>query len=393
MQIETAKGFRDIFSPASLKREKIKRIIEDKFKLFGFLPLETPSIEYDDLLKGDNEQDEAVSDRFKLKDKGGRNLGLRFEFTVQLSRIFKENPNIKLPFRRYQIGNVFRDEPLRPDRYREFIQCDADILGDSSIKSDAECLALADSILSELKIKAEILVNNRKLLNSILEKSEIKKEQQQVLREIDKLDKLPKEEVEKNLAKVISKNQIKRLFDFLSKDLNYFLENKFNGAEEIKELEELGKIYKYKIKFMPTLMRGFSYYTGNVWEIWSKEKKASLASGGRFDDKVGKYANKQIPAVGISFGTLVDYENIEVDTVDYLLISLNQDKKTIELAQKLRKNKKSAMIFYGKISKALEYANSCKIRKVLILGEQEIKQGKIKERDMISGKEKLIEFS
>src|SRR3989338_10498552 len=101
MAIETVKGFRDILPPASLKRRKIKEVIEKNFKLFGFLPIETPTVEFEEVLKGDNESDEAVSDRFRLKDRGGRDLGLRFEFTFQLSRIFKENPTIKLPWRRY----------------------------------------------------------------------------------------------------------------------------------------------------------------------------------------------------------------------------------------------------------------------------------------------------
>jgi len=149
MTIEKVKGFRDIFAPQSLKREKVIGIMQNKAKLFGFMPLESPTIEYDELLKGDNENDEAVSDRFRLKDKGNRDLGLRFEFTSQLPRIFKEFPNIKLPWRRYQVGNVFRDEPLRAERFREFSQFDADIIGDESIKADAECLAFAKSILDE----------------------------------------------------------------------------------------------------------------------------------------------------------------------------------------------------------------------------------------------------
>lgn len=280
-KIEKVKGFRDIFPPDSLKRACIKEIIEKNFRLFGFLPLETPTIEYDTLLRGDNEQDEAVSDRFRLQDKGKRDLGLRFEFTVQLARIFKENPNIRLPFRRYQIGNVFRDEPLRADRYREFIQCDADIVGDASIKADAECLALGAKVLKDIGIKAEIKVNNRRLLNTMLEKIGIVKEkQQQVLREIDKLDKLDEKEVKNNLLRIISNKQIKELFILLDKNLDYFVKNEFAGASEIDELCELGKLYGFTFAFTPTLMRGFSYYTGNVWEIFSKDKKAALASGG-----------------------------------------------------------------------------------------------------------------
>jgi len=144
IEIDNVKGFQDFLPLESIKRDKIKKIVEKYFKLYGFVPIETPVIEFDELMKPStlpNEQeDEAVSDRFRLKDRGGRNLGLRYEFTFQLSRIFKLNPNIKLPFRRYQIGEVFRDEPVGTGRFRQFTQCDADIMGDQSVECEAEIL-------------------------------------------------------------------------------------------------------------------------------------------------------------------------------------------------------------------------------------------------------------
>ncbi len=359
------------------------------------MPVETPTVEYDEVLKGENNaQDEAVSDRFKLSDKGKRDLGLRFEFTVQLPRIFKEFPNAKLPWRRYQFGNVFRDEPLRQERYREFAQFDADVIGDGSINADAECLAFANEVLKELKIKAEIRVNNRKLMNSILDISGISKDKQQVLREIDKLDKIPVKEVEKNLKKIVSDKSAKKLFFYFKKNLSYFVKNNFRGADELRELEGLGKLYGFKIKFTPTLMRGFSYYTGNVWEIWSKGKKAALAGGGRYDDKVGKYINRKIPAVGISFGTLMDYEKLDItdNATQYLIISLNKDRESIKLAQKLRNKGKSCIIYDGRPSKALEYANSHFIQKAVFVGEKEIKSEKFKMKDMKTGKESVLKI-
>jgi len=394
MTIEKVKGFRDIFAPQSLKREKVIGIMQNKAKLFGFMPLESPTIEYDELLKGDNENDEAVSDRFRLRDKGNRDLGLRFEFTSQLPRIFKEFPNIKLPWRRYQVGNVFRDEPLRTERFREFSQFDADIIGDESIKADAECLAFAKSVLDELKISAEIRINNRKLLNSILENAGITKNTPQTLREIDKLDKLPRKEVEANLKKIISQDSTKKIFSLLEKDISYFLKNKFSGANEISELEKLGRIYGFKISFSPTLMRGFSYYTGNVWEIWSKDKNASLAGGGRYDDKVGRCINRKIPAVGISFGTLIDYEKVDVmdKATEFIVISLNKDKEAIKLAQQLRSKGKSCVIYYGKPSKALEYANANFIRNAVFVGEKEIKSKKFKIKNLKTGKESILKI-
>ncbi len=153
MEVSTVKGFQDVLPPASLKRAKVKEIIEKWFQRYGFVPWETPIVEYDELMRPDSLPsegvDEAVSERFRLQDRGGRNLGLRYEFTFQLSRILKENPNMKMPVKRYQIGEVFRDEPISARRFRQFTQCDVDIIGDGSINSDAEVVACFADILKE----------------------------------------------------------------------------------------------------------------------------------------------------------------------------------------------------------------------------------------------------
>ncbi len=387
--ITKVKGFRDIFAPQSVRREQIRRLIEDAAKKYAFMPIETPTIEYESLIRGNNESDEAVSDRFKLTDKGARELGLRFEFTFQLSRILQEFPHIKLPWRRYQVGNVFRDEPLRPDRFREFIQFDADIVGDPSITADAECLALAQEVLTKLNISGTIKVNNRKLLNAILMRTEVVEHQQQVLREIDKLDKLTEKEVRENLKKLIPTKKITALFELFSHDLRYFVDEHFEGANEIAELEKLGKLYGFEISFTPTLMRGFSYYTGNVWEVWSTEKRAALAGGGRYDDKVGIYAGKQIPAVGISFGTLIDFDGKDITHLQtqFLVVSLGADSESIALTQKIRAHDASALVFFGKPTKALEYANAYYIKNVIFIGEKELKEKKFSIKNLTTGKE------
>jgi len=241
IEIDTVKGFRDYLPPESLKKEAVMKIIEKNFKLYGFMPVETPVIEFDELMKGDSlpseEEDEAISERFKLNDRAGRKLGLRYEFTFQLSRILKENPNIKLPFRRYQIGPVFRDEPISQDRFRQFIQCDIDILGDSSIRADAECLNVIADILKELTIPAEIQINNRKLLSSIIESVRIK-QIKQVMRELDKISKIGEDNVKANLKKYADSNQVLTLFKMLGKDLSFFKENLFEGAEELSSLKK-----------------------------------------------------------------------------------------------------------------------------------------------------------
>jgi len=390
---ETVKGFRDYLPQESQKRVAIKKAIEKCFKLYGFLPVETPIIEFDELMRSDTiEEDATVSDRFRLRDKGGRKLGLRYEFTFQLARILKQNPNIKLPFKRYQIGSVFRDEPTGPGRYREFTQCDVDIIGDNSLEADAECIAVFNDILKELKIKdIEITINNRKLINAIIESVKIQNKTA-VMRELDKLDKLGEDTIKGNLRKYAETNQILTLFKLLEKDLQFFIKNLFEGSEEIKKIQELGKSYGFKIKFSPSMVRGLSYYTGNIFEIRVQGKKDSIAAGGRYNRVVGKYLGKEIPAVGISFGLerLSELAEVKIDKIKNILISLNQDKETISLANKLRKNNIPCIIAFGKPGKALDFANSSDIPYAIFIGSEEISAKKFKLKDMKSGEEKLL---
>ena len=397
IEVDTVKGFKDILPPESNKRSKVKRIIEKHFRLHGFSPVETPVIEFDELMRSDNlnEEDEAVSERFRLNDRAGRNLGLRYEFTFQLAILFKQNPNIKLPFRRYQIGEVFRDEPVGQGRYRQFTQCDIDIIGDSSIESDVECILIVKDILDELKIKSEIQVNNRKLLKSIIESVQIT-DIKNVMREIDKIDKLGTDEVKTRLRKYADPNQIVTLFKILEKELQFFIENAFEGASELSGLIEKCKGYGIKeIKFVPGLVRGLGYYTGNVFEIKVAGEKNTIAGGGRYDNTVGKYIQRQIPAVGISFGLdrVATLTNISGETTKAMLISIEKDRHTMKLAKLLRKEKISCITTSEKPGKAMELANSLSIGNVIFIGDEEVSQKKFKLRNMKTGEEKLLSES
>ncbi len=401
LDISTVKGFQDYLPPESLKRDYIKKLAEKYYKLYGFIPIETPIIEFDELMRPEslnNDEDEAVAQRFKLQDRGGRNLGLRYEFTFQLARIFKENSNIKLPFKRYQIGPVFRDEPIRAGRTRQFTQCDADIIGDSSVNSEAECIALISNILSELKIKDfEIQLNNRKLLNAIIESVEID-EKKQVMKELDKINKLGIDVVKANLRELTTSNQIVTLFKLLEKDIKFFKENAFDGADELEELIKKCKLYKIEAKFIPSLVRGFDYYTGNIFEICSSNKKTTLAAGGRYDKTVGKFVNKEIPAVGISFSieALIGLCEEEINKIKIepipkaIIISFNQYEESVKLAINLRKEGISCSITEGQPSKALDFANSQKIPYIIFLGEAEIEKQKFKLKDMSTSEEKML---
>jgi histidyl-tRNA synthetase len=396
MEVSTVKGFQDILPNESLKRAKVKEIIEKWFQRYGFVPWETPIVEYDELMRPDNLPsegvDEAVSERFRLQDRGGRNLGLRYEFTFQLSRIMKENPNMKMPVKRYQLGEVFRDEPISARRFRQFTQCDIDILGDATINSDAEVLACFADILKELKVEFDINLNNRKLLEAIIGSVGIQN-RRGVMRELDKIEKLGLDEVKVNLKKYAETTQIVTLLKLLEKDLNFFKENGFEGVDDLLELMEVCKAYGLRIKFNSGLIRGLGYYTGNVFEIRVKDSKDSIAGGGRYDKSVGKYLGKDIAAVGISFGLerVTELANVSLEGFPKVLIlSIDQDLAAIKLASKLRKEGISAGIEFRKVGKGMDYANAVKIPYVVFLGESEVDSKKYKLKNMETGKEELL---
>ena len=376
MKQEIVKGFKDYSGKEAAKRAEIRKIVVDTFEKYCFEPAETPIIEYEDFVKGENKEDEAVSDVFKLKDKGNRKLGLRYEFTFQLKRLMK---NKKLPYKRYQVGEVFRDEPVTSNRFRQFTQCDVDTIG-STVKDEAEILALSVEILKKIGITPVILVNNRALLNEILDSEKIKeKDRLQVLREIDKYEKVPEKEIKKNLKKYKADN----IIGLLKKGEKFF--NQFESYKEVISLMEYCKSYGMKVLFSPTVVRGLSYYNKNVFEIKAKGMKDSLIGG-------GSYMFDKVQSTGVAFGLdrISMVAKIKDAREKFLVISLNQDREAIKLAQKLRKKGENVSVYYGKPSKALEYANSYDIGKVIFVGGKEIKAKKFKVKDMKTGKETTL---
>lgn len=387
-EIGLVKGFKDFTGEDALKREKIKEILIKNFKICGFEPAETPIIEYEEFVKGNNSNDDAISDIFKLKDKGNRNLALRYELTFQLKRI---SQNKKLPYKRYQIGEVFRDEPVSSNRFRQFTQCDVDVIG-STIKDDAEILKLVSTILNKLKISFEIFVNNRKLMNEILEKEKItdNKEKQAIIKEIDKLDKLSEKEVKENLKKY----RAEKILEIFKKPESFF--KKYDSYKEIEELKKFCNYFGINTTFQPSLARGLSYYNGTVFEIKTKagEMKAQENSERMFKESIlggGSYLIDGIQSTGISFGLerISQLAKIELDSTKLVIISINQEKESIKLAEELRNNNISCLIL-DKVSKGLEYANAKIIPYVLFIGEDEIKKKKFKLRDMKTGKEEFL---
>lgn len=377
-KMETVKGFQDYTGKEAEKRAVIIEVVKNIFERYGFEPTETPIIENEFFVKGENEKDEAVSDIYKLQDKGKRKLALRYEFTFQLKRLMK---NKKLPYKRFQIGPVFRDEPVRGNRSRQFIACEADVVG-STLKDEAEIFATIKTILEKLKINAIFNFNNRKLLNEILEEQGVKKKDiEQAIREIDKLDKLPEKIVRENLKKYGAE----KVLDIFREKETYF--RKYAAYSEIKNLKTFCSYYGLKINFTPFLARGLSYYNGTVFEVKTKKIKETICGGGAY-----MFNNVQSIGFGVSIERLSAVSNLLVNLEKTLVISLNQDKSAINLAQRLREQGKIVSLFFGKPSKALEYANTYSFAKVIFVGEKEVKQRKFRIKIMETGKEKTESF-
>jgi len=376
MKIDTVKGFADMIGKTAEKRALIKGVVQRTFEKYNFEQAETPIIEYEEFVKANNPNDEAISDIFKLQDKGGRNLALRYEFTFQLKRIAK---NKKLPYKRFQIGPVFRDEPVQGNRLRQFTQCDIDTIG-STIKDEAEILAVIKEILNTLKVKSVIYVNNRKLLNEILKELGIT-DKENVIREIDKLDSLSEPKVKENLKKY----KAEKVLNIFKKKESFF--KKYKAYSEIEELKKYCEYYGFEVKFVPYLARGLSYYNGNVFEIKGAGIKETICAG-------GSYLVEGIQSAGISLGLerLELVTNILLELEKTLVVSLDKDREAIKLVQKLRKQNKNVTIFYGKPSKALEYANAYGMKQVIFVGAQEVKTKKFKIKIMKTGRQKTLKI-
>ncbi|MBT7101921.1 histidine--tRNA ligase [archaeon] len=368
------KGFQDFVGAEALKRAKIRKIILRQFELYGFEPAETPTIEFEEFVRGENSDDAAVSEIFSLEDRGKRKLALKYESTFQLKRVAK---NQKLPYKRYEICRVFRDEPVSANRFREFTQCDADIVG-AGAKDEAEMLSLVKKILDELGIASVIYFNNRKLLNEIMVSENVEeRNRDKVIRELDKLDKLSKKEVADNLKKLGAEKILKVIDGKL---------DKFKFYGEIKNLKKLCKAYGVKLEFSPTLARGLSYYNGTVFEIKVKDSKDSICGG-------GAYLVGDVQAFGFAFGLerLSALSNVDGDGTKVQIISIDEDEAAIDLASKLREKGTSVNLILDKsIGKALDYANAKGVGKVVFVGKEEVKKGKFKVKDMKSGEEKFV---
>lgn len=412
--MQTAKGVFDTPPEEKIIKNQVLNTLTEVFELYGFAPLETPVIERFETLvakSGAGEESDALKETFQLTDQGKRKLGLRFEFTTSLARYMAMNTNIKMPFKRYEFGPVFRDGPIKLGRYRQFWQCDVDTVGTSSMLADAECIAIISTAFQKLNFDFEIKINNRKILNGIMTHAGIK-EQKEALIAIDKLDKIGKEGVAKELEeRGYKKSQIDKLFELiLGKVTLTSLKKNLTDPEGIAGLNELEELFSYLKKmnvkeavFDISLARGQAYYTGTVIEAYLKKSKinSSIAGGGRFDDMIGGFigGGRIVPAVGVSFGLapIMDAikmkQDLKIKTpAKVFVLPINALEESLEIVQELRNAGINTDISLGKkgVSNNLQYAAALGIPYVVIFGEKELAQKKVRLRDMVSGKETLL---
>ncbi|OGL58021.1 histidine--tRNA ligase, partial [Candidatus Shapirobacteria bacterium RIFOXYD1_FULL_38_32] len=381
-------------------RNYVKNIFIEVFENFGFQPLETPTLEYLSTLTGKYGSD-ADKLLYSFTDKGDRQVGLRYDLTVPAAKILAMYSNtISLPFKRYQIQNIFRAEKPQKGRYREVMQCDIDTFGTNSPTADAEIIAVIYTILNKLKFsKYSIKINSRQVLFDILEKSNIKNNQNSVFQSLDKFQKIGQDGVNKELiSKGLSNNQIASIFEYIKTA---------QPDQNLKDIFDLLKNYGIPdsaFQFDPTMVRGLDYYTDTIFETYVEEPKiGSVTGGGRYNNLVKTLGGPDIPAVGTTIGLdricdVITELNLlpnlpkTITKVMVANLGLETQNQALSLSSNLRQNN-IATVFYPdpeKLGKQIKYALSLNIPYLAIIGTDEAAQNKITLKNLTSQQQQLL---
>ena len=415
----TLSGFMELLPEEQILFDQMKEVIENTYKMHGFLPLDTPIIELSEILlaKAGGETEKQIY-RF---NKGDKDLSLRFDLTVPLSKYVAKNyGNLSFPFRRYQIGKVYRGERTQKGRFREFYQCDIDIIGDEELDviNDAELSSVIYEIFKGLGFeKFTIRINNRKILNGVFENIGEKEKATDILHVIDKIEKIGKENVIKELNEIgLSEEKTQKVIEFIEIEGN--TDEKIEKLEKLnienesfnKGLEELKQVVKYvrifgipdsNFKIDLTIARGLDYYTGTVYETFLDDYRelGSVCSGGRYENLAEYYTNKKLPGVGISIGlTRLFYKLNELNLINFerrsiskvLIIPMIENLEIpIKISNDLRKYRINTEIYLNnkKLKAKFKYADKLKIPYVIIVGEDEINNNVVTVKNMQTGKE------
>lgn len=399
--VQNLKGFRDFIGDTKIARDRIEASIVKTFQLFGFSPLETPTLEYASLLMGKYgaEADKLV---YNFEDRGGRQVALKYDQTVPTARVIAQYQG-QLPrfFRRYQIQNVFRAEKPQKGRYREFKQCDIDIFGTTSVVADAEIIACTYAAIAEIGFKnVEIWINDRAILIEKL--TPFATDAVNVFSIIQSVDKLDKQTAEEVVAELVAKGLEKSAAESALASINS-ADITDNLRQIIAAAEALG-VPSSALKFTPSLARGLDYYTGMIFEVKSKDYgNSSLAGGGRYDNLIEKLGGPAVPAVGVAFG----FDRIVELATESGIALARQDKtrvmilaagegllaNALQLTAELRDSGIVSEVYPqagDKLGKQIKYAVEQGYPYAIIVGEQEVAEGKYQLKQLSTGESWLL---
>ncbi len=418
VRTKSLSGFIELLPAEQIAFNKILDTIRQTYEIFGFIPIDNPVLERAEILlaKAGGETEKQI---YQFK-KGDTNLAMRFDLTVPLARYVVENwRELAFPFKRYSIGKVYRGERAQAGRFREFYQCDIDVIGDEKldIRFDAEIPSVIYAIFKKLNLgKFTIRINNRKLFNGLFEGLGILEKSTKIMQSIDRLEKIGIENVEKELQELsLASDEIKKILNFIQ--LEGFNQEIFEGLKKMeiknsqfeKGIEELEKVIiliqqfgvpEEYFKIDLTIARGLDYYTGTVYEtqLDNYPEIGSVCSGGRYDDLANQYIDKKLPGVGISIGLtrlfdqLYKKEVLKMDSATLtkvLILPMTENfELSFRLANKLREKDIPTEISFdieSKIKKRLGYANKLEIPFVVFIGEDEIQKNIYTLKNMITG--------
>lgn len=422
---KTLSGFMELLPNEQVLFNQMVDKIRKSYEKFGFLPIDTPVIEASEVLlaKAGGETEKQIY----TFTKGDSNLTLRFDLTVPLAKYVAEYYNqITFPFRRYQIGKVYRGERAQRGRFREFYQCDIDIIGDGELNiiNDAEIPAIMYETFNTLGLENfSIHINNRKILNGLFEAANVKEKSSDIMRTIDKIEKIGKETViaifkddynipEESINTIINFIEINGTTDEkLTKLEKLGIDNELysQGVQELKEVVKHIRLFNVPDEAFEidlSIARGLDYYTGTVYETFLNDYKTigSICSGGRYNDLAGYYTDKVLPGVGMSIGLtrlffiLNDIGLIKADKKsisDVLVVSMVEDlEKSIEVANALRNAGINTEIYFDnkKIKAKFKYADKLNIPYVIVIGEDEIKSGLLTIKNMQDGTQEQLKI-
>ena len=413
----TLKGFRDYLPEAMMPREWIIETARRVYRSYGFRPIDTPALEYLEILtgKGGEETDKQL---YRFEDHGGRAVGMRFDLTVPLARfVAQHQQELGLPFKRYHIATVWRGENTQTGRYREFMQCDFDTIGTTDLTADIEMALVINDLFSALGVERfTIRVNHRAVLNGLLEKLGLADRSAAVLRALDKLGKAGAEAVSAELARTanVDAAQAKQLLNLAGlkgeappvlAELASLVRGNATGERGVAELAQLGEataaagVPAGRLQLDPSIARGLDYYTGVVVETQLDDLPTigSVASGGRYDNLAGLYTNQKLPAVGASLGLdrlLAALEQLgRLETaktpapVFIAMFDANRRNDYLKLAAQLRAAGIGVEVYpeSKKLGKQLQYADRQGFRAAVIMGDAEFTAGQCQLKDLQSG--------